>query len=81
MVKNLPAMQETQVRSLGQEESLEKGRPPIPVVSLPGEFHGQRSLGDSSLWAWGPPDFMGSQRVGHNWVTNTLTINTSYVKV
>ena len=24
-VKNLPAMQETQVRSLGQEESLEKG--------------------------------------------------------
>ena len=25
MVKNLPAMQETQVRSLGQEDSLEKG--------------------------------------------------------
>ena len=25
MVKNLPAMQETQVRSLGQEEPLEKG--------------------------------------------------------
>ena len=25
MVKNLPAIQETQVRSLGQEDSLEKG--------------------------------------------------------
>ena len=25
MVKNLPAMQETQVRSLGQEDLLEKG--------------------------------------------------------
>ena len=25
MVKNQPAMQETQVRSLGQEDSLEKG--------------------------------------------------------
>ena len=25
MVKNLPAMQETRVRSLGQEDSLEKG--------------------------------------------------------
>ena len=25
MVKNLPAMQETQVRFLGQEDSLEKG--------------------------------------------------------
>ena len=25
MVKNLPAMQETQVQSLGQEDTLEKG--------------------------------------------------------
>ena len=36
-------MQETQVRSLDQEDSLEKGMVPTPVVS-PGEFHGQRSL-------------------------------------
>ena len=42
-VKNLPIMQETQVRSLDQEDSLEKGMVPTPVVS-PGEFHGQRSL-------------------------------------
>ena len=27
MVKNLPAMQETRVRSLGQEDPLEKGMP------------------------------------------------------
>ena len=42
-VKNLPIMQKTQVRSLDQEDSLEKGMVPTPVVS-PGEFHGQRSL-------------------------------------
>ena len=40
-------MQETQVRSLDQEDSLEKGMVPTPVVS-PGEFHGQRSLGGYS---------------------------------
>ena len=41
MVKNLPAMQGTQVRSLGLEDPLEKV--PTPVL-LPGEFHGERSL-------------------------------------
>ena len=34
-VKNLPAMWETQVQSLGQEDSLEKGMEPTPVF-LPG---------------------------------------------
>ena len=43
MVKNLPAMQETWLRSLGQEDPLEKEMATIPVF-LPGEFHGQRSL-------------------------------------
>ena len=43
MVKNLPAMQETQVQSLGCEDPLEKEWQPTPVF-LPGEFHGQRSL-------------------------------------
>ena len=43
MVKNLPAMWETQVRSLDQEDPLEKERLPTPV-SLPGEFQGQRRL-------------------------------------
>ena len=39
LVKNLPAMQETWVQSLGWEDPLEKGRLPTPVF-LPGEFHG-----------------------------------------
>ena len=43
MVKSLPAMQETWVWSLGQEDALEKGMAPT-VVFLPGEFQGQRSL-------------------------------------
>ena len=41
--KNLPAIQETQVQSLGQEDSLANGMATIPVF-LPGESHGQRSL-------------------------------------
>ena len=50
MVKNLPAMQETQVQSLGQEEPLEKGMASTPVF-LPGESHRQRNLvGLQSTW-------------------------------
>ena len=47
-VKNLPAMRETQVQSLGWEDPLEKGMVAIPIF-LPGEFHGQRSLKSYSL--------------------------------
>ena len=43
MVKNLPVMQETWVRSLGQENRLEKGLASTPAL-LPGEIHEQRSL-------------------------------------
>ena len=43
LVKNSPAMQETLVSFLGQEESWRRDRLPTPVF-LPGEFHGQRSL-------------------------------------
>ena len=46
MVKNPPAnagMQETQVRSLGWEDPLEKEMQPT-LVFLPGKTHGQRSL-------------------------------------
>ena len=42
MAKNLPAMQETRVQSLGWEIPLEKGMATTPVF-LPGEFHGQRN--------------------------------------
>ena len=56
MVKNLPALQETQVQSLGQEDPLEEDMATNSVF-LPGESHRQRSLvGDSPL----------TRRVGHN---------------
>ena len=48
MVKHLPAILETQVRSLGLEDPLEKEWQPTPVF-LPGKFHGQRSLAHYSL--------------------------------
>ena len=47
-VKNLSAVQETQVLSLRWEDLLEKGIP-TPLF-LPGEFHGQRSLTGYSPW-------------------------------
>ena len=43
MVKILPAMQETWVRPLGEEDPLRRKWQLTPVV-LPGKFHGQRSL-------------------------------------
>ena len=52
LVKNLPALQETWVRSLGCEDPLEKERLPTPV-SWPGEFDGLYSP-------------MGLQRVGRD---------------
>ena len=44
MVKNLPEMQETQVRSLGWEDSLEKGMATHSSISCLENPHGQRSL-------------------------------------
>ena len=44
MVKNPPAMQEIQVRSLGQEDALEKEWQSTPVF-LPEESHAQKSPG------------------------------------
>ena len=52
MVKNLPAMQETQetrVPSPGQEDPLEEEMAPAPV-SLPRESQGQRSLAGYGPW-------------------------------
>ena len=43
MVKDLPAIQETKVQSLGWEDPLEKGMAPI-LVFLPAESHEQWSL-------------------------------------
>ena len=63
LVKNLPAVQETQVCSLAQEDPLEKGmatHSSIPAWRIP--------------WTEEPGglQFMRLQRVGHNWVTNTF---------
>ena len=57
MVKNLPAMQETQVRSLGQENLLEK--------EMATHFS---ILAWRIPWSEEPDKLqsMGSQRVGHN---------------
>ena len=52
MVKNLPAMQETQVRSLGLEDLLEKGMATHSSI-----------LAWRIPWT---VESMGSQRVGHN---------------
>ena len=60
LVKNLPAMQETSARFLGQEDPLEKGKPTTPVF-WPGEFHGLQS--------------MVLQRVGHDWATFTFILH------
>ena len=44
LVKNLPMMRETWVRSLGWDDPLEKGRLPTPVF-WPGEFRGHSPWG------------------------------------
>ena len=61
MVKNLPAMRETWVQSLGQEDSPREGN------GNPLQFS---CLGNPmDRWELGGLQSMGSQRVGHNWAT------------
>ena len=61
--RNLSAVQETWVQSLGQEDPWRRKWQPTPVF-LPGEFHGQKSLAG----------FHGVlQRVGHDWATITFS--------
>ena len=50
-LKHPPAMQETRVQSLAQEDPLEKEMQPTPVF-LPAESHGQRSLVGYSPGGW-----------------------------
>ena len=50
VIKNLPAVQETWVRSLGQEDPLEERAWQLTPVFLPGESHGQRRLEGHSPW-------------------------------
>ena len=62
MVKNLPAMWETQVQSLSWDDPLEKGRGTHSSV-LPWRIPSTEESGGLK--------FMGSQRVTHDRVTNT----------
>ena len=57
-VNNLPAMEETQVRSLGHEDPLEEEMA-THSNNLPGEFHGQRSLVGYSSWGHKESDTTG----------------------
>ena len=50
MVRRLPTMLETRVRSLDWEDLLQKKWQPTPVF-LPGKSHGQRSLAGYSPWS------------------------------
>ena len=56
-VKNLPAMQETQVQSLGQEDSLEKEMTTLPSILAWRTPWTEESEGLQSI---------GSQRVGYD---------------
>ena len=49
IVKSLPAMQDTQIQSLGREDPLEKRWQSTPVF-LPGKSYGHRSLAGCSQW-------------------------------
>ena len=50
LVKNLLAVQETRVWSLGGEDPLEREKWQTTLESLPGKFHRQRSLMGCSPW-------------------------------
>ena len=68
-VKNLPAMWETWVQSLGWK------RQPTPVF-LPEEIHGQRNLGDCSPWGRNKSDT--TERLSHTHINiNEIPINMS----
>ena len=65
MVKRLPAVRETQVQSLGCEDPLEKEMATHPSI-----------LAWKIPWTEEPGglQFVGSQRVEHDWATNTSLV-------
>ena len=64
MVKNLPVMWETWVRSLSQEDPLEKG-----MATHSSIFAWRIPWTEEPGWL----QSMGSQSVEYDWATNTLT--------
>ena len=65
MLRNLPAMWESWVRSLGWEDPLEKELLPTPVF-LSGEFHGLRSLANYSPWGCRELDMTEELTLSHS---------------
>ena len=63
VVKNLPAMQETWVHPLDQEDPLEK-ETATHLVFLPGKSHRQRTLADYSPWDCKSHTQLNSQSTG-----------------
>ena len=78
MVKNLPAMWETWVQFLGQEDPLEKDMAPTPVF-LPGEFHGQRSQVDYS--PWGHKESEMTERLHFTYIYTFIVYTHTYTHV
>ena len=66
MGKNLPAMQETQIWSLGREDRLEE------EMATHSSILAQRIPGTEEP---GRLQSMGWQSVGHDWTTNTFTFH------
>ena len=71
MVKNLPAIRETRVQSLCWEDPLEEGMVTPPQCSCLENPHRHRRLA-------GRLQFVGSQRVGHDWAAQHSTAHTRY---
>ena len=79
MVKNLPAMQETWMRSLGGISGKMPWRrewQPTPVF-LPGKFHGERSLVDYS--AWGSKGLDTTEQLNHHRDTVAKQSDTPFI--
>ena len=73
MVKNLPAMWDPWVGSLGQDDPLQ----PTPVV-LPGEFHGPRSLAVSTPRRsppWGGEESDTTEQL-NTWLPSVVMVGT-----
>ena len=69
MVKNPPAVGETQVGSLGREDALEKG------MATYSQYPCLENSMDRGVWR--ATQSMGSQRVRHDPVTNTFHSHSS----
>ena len=72
MIKDLPAMQESWVRSIGWEDPLEKGMA-THISVLACRFPRTEEPGG--------PQSLGSQRVAYNWVTNTFTFRNTIIMI